>query len=454
MAESFAAAAAAGAPRYWSDPLGSRRSRLLTFFLLYLSEGIPLGFTAGVIATYMRREGLAPEAIGAFVGSLYLPWAFKWVLGPVIDTVTSVRFGRRRTWIVGAQVLMMIALLAAAPIDFTTSLALFTAVIFAHSLCAAAQDVAIDALAVEVLPEDERGTASGFMSAGQAAGQALGGSGVLLVTGTVGLGGAYLLVAALLAAILVGVSWRLREDGPGGQVPGLAVSAWQRLATFARTAWQTLTGSRAARVGVLFAALPLGAYALSLALQSSLAVDLGLDDAAIGRLGLASSLVSAVGCVLGGWLSDRLGRRRTLAVFIALTAVPTLGLAAALQAAGHVLPSDPATLAGATPDAGLVATFWAAMLAFTFFQGLTYGSSAALYMDITNPAIAATQFTAYMALGNLVAWYTSSWQGLALSAWGYPATLCLDAALGVVAVGLLPWLGGTAVRVARGAPGP
>ena len=66
-----------GLTGYWADPLATRAGRLLSFFLLYVSEGIPLGFTATVIATHMRREGLDPAVIGAYVGSLYLPWAFK-----------------------------------------------------------------------------------------------------------------------------------------------------------------------------------------------------------------------------------------------------------------------------------------------------------------------------------------------------------------------------------------
>ena len=193
-------------------------------------------------------------------------------------------------------------------------------------------------------------------------------------------------------------------------------------------------------VGVPFAALPLGAYALSLSLQSNLAVELGLADAEIGRLGLWSSILSALGCVAGGWLSDRFGRRRMLALFIALTAVPALFLAGAMQSVGHVMPADPASLPTAR-DVELVRTFWTATLCFSFVQGLTYGSSSALYMDITNPAVAATQFTAYMALGNLVTTYTSTWQGFALSAYGYPITLALDASIGLIAIALRPWLG-------------
>jgi hypothetical protein len=51
-------------------------------------------------------------------------------------------------------------------------------------------------------------------------------------------------------------------------------------------------------------------------------------------------------------------------------------------------------------------------------------------MDITTPKVAATQFTAYMAMLNLTISYTAVWQGWAIEKLGYPATLTLDAALG------------------------
>src|SRR6478609_3937109 len=93
------------------DLLATRRGRLTAFFLLYMTEGIPLGFTATAIATQMRRQGLGPVAIGAFVGSLYLPWAFKWMMGPFVDAFSSDRFGRRRTWIFATQLGMMATLI-------------------------------------------------------------------------------------------------------------------------------------------------------------------------------------------------------------------------------------------------------------------------------------------------------------------------------------------------------
>ena len=98
----------------------------------------------------MRRQGLGPAAIGAFVGSLYLPWAFKWAVGPFVDTFSSDRFGRRRTWIFLMQLGMSGTLLLAMGVDFVSQIGLFTAIIFLHNAFGATQDVAIDALAVSV----------------------------------------------------------------------------------------------------------------------------------------------------------------------------------------------------------------------------------------------------------------------------------------------------------------
>ena len=391
----------------------------------------------------MRRAGLDTAVIGAYVGSLYLPWAFKWAFGPIVDTITSVKFGRRRTWIVGAQIAMMLTLLAATPIDFATAVGAFTAVIFVHNIFAALQDVAIDALAVQVLPSDERGTANGFMFAGQAVGAAAGGGGILLLGAALPFAATYFIAVALIGLILVTVSWRLREDTTERAAAAAAIGKWSRirgeLREFVRDAIRAFTGTRAAALGVLFAAMPLGAYALALALQSNLAVELGMHDSQIGTLNLQTSLTSAIGCVIGGWLSDRYGRRRMIAMFIVLTTIPPLWLAVAMQHVGHIMPVG--ATAETSSDPALVSTFWALCVAYGFVRGLTYGSSTALFMDITTPAVAATQFTAYMALANLATSYTSTWQGFAAAHYGYPITLALDAVAGILRLTLLPWLG-------------
>jgi hypothetical protein len=97
--------------------LDTKKGRLSTFGVLYVSEGIPLGFAAVAMAAYMRREGMDVAQVGAFVAAFYLPWAFKWAWAPLVDLVGLKRFGGRKAWIVLCQTLMILTLYAIAQID-------------------------------------------------------------------------------------------------------------------------------------------------------------------------------------------------------------------------------------------------------------------------------------------------------------------------------------------------
>ena len=107
---------------------------------------------------------------------------------------------------------------------------------------------------------------------------------------------------------------------------------------FAVESFRSFLGTRGASCGLAFALLPSGAMCLGLALQSNLAVELGLDDNQVAALNLWSGIIQAGFMVVGGYLSDRLGRRRTLAVYIALMSVPVLYLMMVLQQYGWVMP--------------------------------------------------------------------------------------------------------------------
>ena len=434
------------------DLLATKTGRIAAFFLLYVTEGIPLGFTATAVATQMRRQGIGPAEIGAFVGSLYAPWGLKWAAGPIVDTLTVSRFGRRRFWIILTQLMMMATLLAAMRVDFAHQLKLFTAVIFIHNMFGATQDVAIDSLAVSVLPESERGTANGFMFSGAYVGQAIGGSGVLFLTPWLGFQNTFYVVCAWIACVTLFVALPLREPPspprPAGAGPALG-RAGREIVEFVRDAGRAFVGTRAALVGVLFAVLPGGAYALGLALQSNLAVELGLNDTQVGALNLWSSIISAACCIAGGWLSDRFGRRGTLAWTMAATGIPTLVLAWSMQHHGWLHPIAPGAPNRPAVPVPLVQMFWASVLVYNVFQGLYYGIRSALFMDVTTPRVAATQFTAYMALMNWAIAYSATWQGWAVEHWGYPLTLTADALVGLVCLACLPFMKPAAKPVPR-----
>lgn len=421
--------------------LASRKGRLAAFFALYMTEGIPLGFAATAVATQLRRQGVGPAEIGAFVGSFYLPWAFKWAFGPIIDTFASDRLGRRRGWVLITQLMMALTLVSLVFLDLPAQLALFTGILLIHNTFGAMQDVAIDALACNTLQEDERGVANGMMFAGAYMGQAVGGSGVLFLTGYTGFQPTFLFVAAAILVVTTLVVLPMKEAiiarAPAPAGVSRLKAATQEMSEFAVQAFRSFLGTRGAFAGVFFGLLPAGAMCLGLALQSNLAVELGMSDDQFAVLQLWSTILSAAFCVAGGWLSDRFGRRKTLFVYLALMSLPVAWLAVQMQAHDWVMPRK---VGGAMAPETLIVAFWATSLAYAVFQGLMYGTRSAAFMDVTNPKVAATQFTAYMALMNLAIAYSATWQGIAIEAWGYPVTMAIDAVFGLACLCVLPFL--------------
>lgn len=442
--------------------LRTRKGRLAAFSGLYLSEGLPQGFAGVALTLEFKRMGMDAAAIGAFAGTILLPWSWKFLVGPLVDNLKLRRFGARKQWIVAAQIGMLLSLCTALLCmpRFTEAgiagLGLFTGLLILHNVFAATQDVAIDALACSILKKDERGVANGIMFGSAQAGQAIGGSGVLALkeaTGSFGL--AALLVPLLLTSILVSVLTLVREkpeEEPEEFAPG--ETAWSRargqVGTYLRIAVKTIFGSRRGILGFLLAILPMGGMALSMVVSTILTPSLGMGDGEIAKLNLVCTLIWVPACLSGGWLSDRIGRRLTLSISCALSVLPGLWIGWQLKQAGWDHP--PEGVDGVWPrDEALIRLWWIASLVFSVFHGLLYGVKTALFMDIINPRIAGTHFTALMAMSNLVITYTYIWQGQALSTeswnWTIWQIFIADSIFGLVFLLILPFVKPQQIRL-------
>jgi PAT family beta-lactamase induction signal transducer AmpG len=410
--------------------LATKNGRFLTFSLLYISEGVPYGFTSIAMVAFMRQQGVSLELIGTFVGALFLPWAFKWAWAPLIDLIKLDRLGGRRAWIIFCTVMMIVTLLITAVVDFKENFSLLLAMVVFNNLFCATQDVAIDSLAVSNLRVNERSRGNGFMFAGQYFGIMLGGGGAVFVSGLFGFKVALAYISGLLFINLLFILFYVQD--PQADPAAIRQDHFIRklvasMVSFVKEVYASFWQSgRGPIFGVAFALLPMGAIALAYATLATVQVDYGLDSTQIAKLQIYNTIAAALGCITGGLLGDRLGAKRVVAITYFLTALPTFMLAVQISSGG--LQSVPPEL------------FYGIIIAHGFFYGMAYGVRNAIFMGMTNPAIAATQFTAFMGMSNLAISLGNYWQGVVAERIGYAAVFYLDSLFAVLVILLIPFL--------------
>ncbi|KAJ1527726.1 hypothetical protein ONE63_007684 [Megalurothrips usitatus] len=170
-----------------SDIRGDR-SNIAILFLLYLLQGIPMGLAAA-IPMLMQSHGVSYKQQAEF-SLVNWPFSLKLLWAPIVDSIYSNRFGRRKSWLIPAQFLIgffMIFLGANVdawlgegdpgdPSSKSTgpSVGLLTLMFFILNFLAATQDIAVDGWALTMLKRRNVGYASTCNSVGQSAGYFLG----------------------------------------------------------------------------------------------------------------------------------------------------------------------------------------------------------------------------------------------------------------------------------------
>ncbi len=368
--------------------------------MLYVAQGIPYGFVTVTLAAYLAERGFDAGAIGALAAAGTLPWTFKWVWGPMIDRFGIPSMGRRRPWILLAQTGMILSILAMALIpSITDHLALLGWMIFVHNIFNSLQDVSVDALAVDLLREEERGRVSGLMYGSKFIGTLIGGAVLSRVLTAGGLNGVFVWQVVILACIML-LPLLLRERPGERLLPWTSGSTQlkpsESLSDSVEVLFRRLGRAFSLRSTVIAGLIGLGMFiangALGPVLQVFYQEDLGwarTDYTDIsGGWGVFMGLAGAMG---GGFLADRFGAKRIIAV-------GTIGLGVCYLAFGAMSPD--------VVGAGWFA--WSskgAMTVFILAEGLLVSLATvglfSMYMTVSWPIVAGTQFTAYMAFLNL-----------------------------------------------------
>ncbi len=403
-----------------------RIARSAAIIVLYFLQGVPLGLSLIALPAWLAEAGATPLEVGAFVGIAALPWSTKLINGLVMDRYAFKPMGRRRGWILLSQAVMvavLIVMVIAAP--GASDIALLSALCFALNLCVTFSDVAVDGMAVDIVPETERTAINSMMFASQTAGVAVCSFLAGQTLGSGGIATTALIMAVLVACASLFVS--LFRERPGERLlPWSAGKASRECVARQHDAWwpmlsAVLRSVLVPRTVLFLLATGCGCAYLAFAdaVSPTLAVQqLGWSGERYANFGALTNIVAAGFGLAVPLLSERLfGLRWSIFgqfVVLALLAVV----------------------------AGLTLPFWQGDLPFIALSAAMYVVSVTLTismivwaMRICDPVVAASQFALFMAIPNLSRSTMSGNSGWLVEGAGYGAAyLAVD---GITVLGLI-----------------
>ena len=399
----------------------------LRMLSLGFSAGLPLALVFGTFFFWLREAGVDRTTIG-YLSWVGLAYAFKWLWAPLVDRLPlpllTRRFGRRRSWLLLSQALVMAGLVGMAFNDPRMALAPVVWCALAVAFGSATQDIALDAFRIESAAVERQAALAATYQTGYRLAMIWAGAGVLWIAArseVAGMGGyqpgawraAYLVMAA---SMLVGTLTVLlsREPAPRVLAPARNATEWLRGALvdpFAdfllRYRWQAL----------LILAL-IAVYRISDVVMGIMAnpfyVDMGYSKDEVAAVTKVFGVVmTLLGAFVGGALSMRFGVLRVLMLGAVLSAGSNL-LFAWLGTRGHDL-------------TGLVFVVSADNLS----GGIASAAFIAYLSGLTNVQYSATQYALFSSMMLLAPKWIAGFSGRFVDANGYTEFFIGTALLGL-----------------------
>jgi PAT family beta-lactamase induction signal transducer AmpG len=417
------------------------KPRVLIVMFLGFSGGLPLALSGSTLLVWLRESGVDLGLIGLFALA-GTPYTVKFLWAPVVDAldvpILSRLFGRRRGWLLFAQLLLIVAIVLLGlcdPARVPWYVAFGGALLVATA--SATQDIVIDAFRIESLPESEQAAGMAAYVAAYRIGMLASTAGALfLVSGFEGLGLAkgaawsagYLAMAAL---VVIGIATALIAGEPEKSAVARSDHAAhahdnpvRRVALAAYGAFSDLLRRDMAVIVLVFVVLFKFTDALAGAMTAPFVIDLGFSRneyaAIIKGVGLAATLI-------GGFAGGFVARAYPLA--------PSLWIGGVLQAIANLAFSWQAIVGH-----DLVwLTFAIVTENFTSAIG-TVIFVAYLSALCTNPLHTATQYALLTALAAVGRTYLSSGAGFIAEAFGWFSFFAICAAAAIPSLALLAWL--------------
>jgi PAT family beta-lactamase induction signal transducer AmpG len=380
--------------------------------VLYFPFGLSFGFPSIALGYLAAKAGISVSAIAGVVGMTLLASGWKFLWAPFGDYTLT-----RKRWYLIAVTTVSMGFIAITVVPLSAStMPLLSALVLMSSVAATFVAFATEGLMVHNTPMTARGRAAGWFQAGNHLGQTAGGGVALWLMRHATLpwmAGAGLTVLLFLCACPLLLVAEPPLPLQGAAVGARVADAWRELASIVR--------SRAGRIGLILAVLPIGTGAAK-DLFGSLGPEWSISaDTASLVLGLGGGIAIVIGCFAGGRLADRINKPWAYAVSCAL------GLLACV-----VMAWSPRTVAGYT----------ASTVSYTFTLGMVAGSFTGMILAIVGHSAAATKINLFFALNTLFTLGMLRVDGWAHDAWRTNGMLYTEALAGVAALVLFAWLAG------------
>ncbi|MSP61061.1 MAG: MFS transporter [Myxococcales bacterium] len=360
----------------------ARPTRAPLFLPLNLPFGIAVGYATITTPFVLDKLGFLAMIATAAQQTGQLPHTLKLLWIPAMDA----RF-RRRSWYIASVVIAAIALAATALVDAKAHLSLYTALLFAANVGAATSSAALEGLIATTVPTEHKGAAAGWFNAGNLGGTGIGGAVALWLTQhqSPALTAGVLAVLTLVCGLPI-----LFVDEPV-RVAHPMLSA---IGNLARDLYRTAV-SYEGWTGLVICLSPVGTGAAANLFSGAMHNDYGVSEHRVEVVtGLLGGLVSAAGCLFGGYFADLMNRRLAYAASGAIMAVIAVAMAL-----------GPTT----------VGWFTYGTLAYQFTSGIAYATFSAFVLEmIGHEGAVSTKYTLFVAAANWAISYTAILDG-----WGY-----------------------------------
>lgn len=382
------------------------------FGILSMPYGGVNAITTLLIPFLLRRRGVPVNQIADVVAVALIPIAWYFLWSPIVDLGML-----RRHWILLAATVSGLACAAAIAWP-PASLTALTALLFAANAISMLLSSACGAVLTAIHPA-VRGAASGWYQAGNLGGGALGGGATIWLAGFIGPKALAALCVALVVLPALAALWLYEEPAHG-------LKAGALFRALARDLWDVLKARRT-WAGLAFFLSPVGANALT-NLVSSIGPDYHASAGEVAAVsGVLGGLVSALGCLAGGWICDRMSRMK---------AYTLAGLLSAAFAAWMALGSK-------TP-----LTYFGGYAGYALGTGFAFAAFTALELEVLGkrPHAAGAAYSLLGASGNVpIVWMTSV-DGLAYRHGGVKGLMAADGLANAVGAAVLLIFAGYAAR--------